>query len=369
MVNVKRLATQLLLSWTAFPGMDAPTLLATPNSNRPPFPRQRVSHTKNYPSKDSSENAIFSIYSMYGDELNINQRASSSYVADNDPSLRLKHERQSFMPSDGHGDELAYYSTRYSDSAAPPLISIPNGKNGSSRGSVATFSSRPPSSYAAPSSLRAHSDLFEDSRLPNLRTSDLSASSYTPAPSKECTGGGSLHSQRSSRSLPPTKERSIRDLPLIPPSMHDLPPIPPSVQDLPPLPPSTRATPSPTPPLQSSLPYLSPKSHGNYIVPSLSSPSSNVSLVPSEGEDLDAFHVRNTYAQLEASGVKGDGYEEGIERTRARIGTSRTSQLQADAALGNRKEKARDLDEKEIQVLKSVDRCVFPANIPHTLIS
>jgi hypothetical protein len=303
---------------------------------------------------------------MYGDEFNTNQRASSSFVADNDPSLRPKLERQSFIPSDGHEHELAYYSTTYSDSAAPPRISIPNGKTGSSRGSIATFSSRPPSSYAAPSSIRAHSDLFE---VPDLRMSDLSASSYTPAPSKEYTGGGSLHSQRSSRSLPLTKERSVRDLPLIPPSIHDLPPMPPSVQDLPPLPPSTRATPSPTPLLQPSSPYLSPKSHGKYIVPSLNSPSSNVSLVPSEGEDVDAFHVRNTYAQLEASGVKGDGYEEGIERTRARIGTSRTSQLQADAALGNRKEKARDLDEKEIQVLKSVDRCVLSTNIPHTLIS
>ena len=71
---------------------------------------------------------------------------------------------------------------------------------------------------------------------------------------------------------------------------------------------------------------------------------------------MDGFHVRNTYAQLEASGVKGDGYEEGVERTRARVGTSRTSQLQADAALGDGTEKKRNLDEKEIQVLRSVDR-------------
>ena len=73
---------------------------------------------------------------------------------------------------------------------------------------------------------------------------------------------------------------------------------------------------------------------------------------------MDGFHVRNTYSQLEASGVKGDGYEEGIERTRARIGTSRTSQLEAEAALGDGHEKKRDLDSKEIQVLQSVDRYV-----------
>ena len=90
--------------------------------------------------------------------------------------------------------------------------------------------------------------------------------------------------------------------------------------------------------------------------PTFDSPSSNVSLVPSEGEDLDGFHVRNTYAQLEASGVKGDGYEEGVERTRARIGTSRTSQLQAEEALGDGQEKKRDLDAREIKLLQNVDR-------------
>lgn len=81
-----------------------------------------------------------------------------------------------------------------------------------------------------------------------------------------------------------------------------------------------------------------------------------MSLVPSEGEDNDSFHVRNTYAQLEVSGVKGDGYEEGIERTRARIGTSRQSQMDAEEAVGNGKEKMRDLHPKEIQFLANVDR-------------
>ena len=328
--------------------MDTPTVLVSPALNKP-FPHQRLSHTKNYPSKDSSESAIFSIYSMYGDEYN---RASTSYhVAGKGSTLRTKPERQSFMPSNAPEDtELVYYST-FSDSPAPPLISFPKGENRSSRASSSS-SARPPSSYASPSSLRANSDLF-DRGLANLRASDLSTSSYTPAPSKECIRGGSLHSSRSSL---PTKERSDRDLPPIP-------------QDLPPSP-SPYLVPSPSQSLQpfSSVTHMKP--HGNHIVPPpVSSVSSNVSLVPSDGEDVDAFHVRNTYAQLEASGVKGDGYEEGFERTRARIGTSRSSQMQADAALGDGKEKTRDLDEKEIEVLKSVDRCVYSTNIPHSLIS
>lgn len=78
--------------------------------------------------------------------------------------------------------------------------------------------------------------------------------------------------------------------------------------------------------------------------------------VPSEGEDVDAFHVRSTYAQLEMSGVKGDGYAEGVERTRARVGVSRTSQANAAAALGDGTEKNRDLDPREAELLGSVDR-------------
>lgn len=74
---------------------------------------------------------------------------------------------------------------------------------------------------------------------------------------------------------------------------------------------------------------------------------------------MDAFHVRNTYAQLEMSGVKGDGWEEGVERTRARVGASRASQLNADAALGDGQEKVRDLSKKEIQTLASLDRSVI----------
>ncbi|KAG6811093.1 hypothetical protein H0H92_009019 [Tricholoma furcatifolium] len=117
---------------------------------------------------------------------------------------------------------------------------------------------------------------------------------------------------------------------------------------LPPLPPSRHDTPAPTPPRQ-------PSPTPNHLV----SPPSKVSLVPSEGEDMDAFHVRNTYAQLEVSGVKGDGFDEGVERTRARIGPSRSSQLNAIAAVGDGTEKSKSLGAKEMQTLASVDRYGF----------
>lgn len=39
---------------------------------------------------------------------------------------------------------------------------------------------------------------------------------------------------------------------------------------------------------------------------------------PSNNPEEDAFHVRSTYARLDRIGVPGDGYEEGVERTRER---------------------------------------------------
>lgn len=86
------------------------------------------------------------------------------------------------------------------------------------------------------------------------------------------------------------------------------------------------------------------------------SPNSKKSLTPSEGEDPDSFHVRNTYAMLDSYGVRGDGYEEGVERTRARVGPSRASELKANAALADGTEKTRDLTPKEIELLGSLDR-------------
>ncbi|KAF9072722.1 rab-GTPase-TBC domain-containing protein [Rhodocollybia butyracea] len=80
---------------------------------------------------------------------------------------------------------------------------------------------------------------------------------------------------------------------------------------------------------------------------------------------MDSFHVRNTYAQLDVTGVKGDGYEEGVERTRARIGDSRASQLHAEAALGDGTEKSKELDPKEAQLLAAVDRYGFFSSPSH----
>lgn len=71
--------------------------------------------------------------------------------------------------------------------------------------------------------------------------------------------------------------------------------------------------------------------------------------------------MRSTYAQLEVTGVKGDGYEEGVERTRAKLGHNRESVQLAAAqsearALGD---EASDITQKELEILKSLDRYAF----------
>jgi USP6 N-terminal-like protein len=90
------------------------------------------------------------------------------------------------------------------------------------------------------------------------------------------------------------------------------------------------------------------------------------SLEPSEGEPEESFHVRSTYAQLDMSGVKGDGIEEGVERTRARIGRNRASEIRAEAAIDDGSEKKRDLTQQEVELLASLDRYVTRATLPVT---
>ena len=66
--------------------------------------------------------------------------------------------------------------------------------------------------------------------------------------------------------------------------------------------------------------------------------------------------MRRTYAELEVVGVKEDGYSEGVERTRARVGSNRESEIRALEALGDIAEKKRDLTPREIEILASLDR-------------
>ncbi|KAJ9107386.1 hypothetical protein QFC21_000836 [Naganishia friedmannii] len=71
------------------------------------------------------------------------------------------------------------------------------------------------------------------------------------------------------------------------------------------------------------------------------------------GEEEDAYHVRATYARLEVQGVFGDGWEEGIERTRERAVVSKRRGSRAPLARSD------ILVEEERKALAKVDRYGF----------
>ena len=165
-----------------------------------------------------------------------------------------------------------------------------------------------------------------------------------------------------SKPLPlPLGSLDPKPLPQTPPlSPLISPPSTPGTQYSPPARPiHLSSSPSPSPSLR--VPagdYLSPVTSPRSSTSAVSTPESTHSaVVRSEGEDVDSFHVRSTYAQLDQCGVKGDGYDEGVERTRARVGGSRASELRAQQALGDGQEKTRELTPQEVELLQSLDRC------------
>ncbi|KAG6841733.1 hypothetical protein C0991_007619 [Blastosporella zonata] len=324
---------------------DSPALVLVPtpplipkfNPHTPPPPPPTRFHSAVQPrARPTSETTIFSIYSMYGDDRPQTSWSASS-VSDRTHShghgtvvvppvptvkIRLPDDHRLSNPNRNENDdsELAYYDDH--DTTHDLVKPLP----------TRTYTPTPTSS-----SLHASEDLRESL---SFRTSATSSrlSNLTQSPS-----------------LRNSHVRSDSDRDIL-----SLPPLPPS------LPPSRHATPAPTPPRQASPRPSTPSKPLPLKHPIfLPSPPSKVSLAPSEGEDMDAFHVRSTYAQLEVSGVKGDGFEDGIERTRARIGPSRSSQLNADAALGDGTEKSKSLTTKELDTIASVDRYGFFAVPSH----
>ncbi|KAK0199036.1 RabGAP/TBC [Armillaria mellea] len=303
--------------------------------------------------RQSSETAIVSIYSMYGDDHGRNSWAAS-HALSTDMAKTMIPQVTLALPEgtldDDFDTELAYYNTD-----RPPLIEFTDvapKTNGSPI--VHSSYSRPVSSSATPSSFMSDysgghdsSGQFRSSDVTDLSlpsTMSQSEENYPSPPNPRCLSGVSYSS--------PNRKSTNS-------ARETLSPKPTSASSSPSQSSERATTPVPADRLTAnSISPILPLKH-----PLETTLQSKTSLVPSEGEDMDAFHVRNTYAQLDMSGVKGDGYEEGVERTRARIGASRASQLCAEAALGDGTEKSKELDEQEIQTLANVDRYGF-FNVP-----
>ena len=276
---------------------------------------------------------------MYGDDAAASWSASAFEDKSRELALSLG---DSFTYNNLFNHTISTYSTESTciDVLPSPLrlaqLAIPH--EPPSQSSTQAQSTRP---LSTSSSKRGALDIPPRSlRVPSGRSSYQSAVT-------------SCSSQADSEAnLPPAR---LKPLPIPPPSR---PPSPFKQTDSPPLEPTLDLTPAqPSPslllPQSSHTPSSSPVTR---LCSKLSSPSSKTSLVPSEGEDLDSFHVRSIYAQLDATGVQGDGFEEGVERTRARNRVSRVSELRAEATLSCSFEKPRDLPFAEMQLLSSLDR-------------
>ncbi|KAF5392615.1 hypothetical protein D9757_002212 [Collybiopsis confluens] len=294
--------------------------------------------TRTKPKRQStSEAAIVSIYSMYTDD------SRTSWVQDNSkelPQIKLDYRKSYLNGSEKARDssELAYFQQD------TPIIDLTRTDN-----SPIELPSDDTISYSTTMQTRArpvssYEFLSSPPRNDHRRRSTNTTASSGPTRSDDSSYNPSRFSQSSFQ-----KSSELPPLPLSPTP----PPTAPQTSELleVPIVPSPPITTSPSLPLK----------HPIYV----GSPTSKTSLVPSEGEDMDSFHVRNTYAQLDVTGVKGDGYLEGVERTRARIGDSRQSQLNAEAALGDGTEKSRELDPKEAQLLAMVDRYGFFSSPSH----
>jgi len=303
--------------------MDAPALttdsasLSVHHSGIPPSPSATTELTPFTieHKRSSTETCIFSIYSMYGEGENgwtipaptVDRQAPLPQV---DQQGRLPYIRASKLTLEDSG---------YSESTYDPRFSKHLLQMGSSRESNGT-------------ALLAYTD--DDSR-----TSYYSATQKNSPPPRPTV-------------LPPT----LFPAGVEPPSRTNSSG---SSSDQVFLSPQT-SDPSPSRPIsRGSSPRVSAALSPPSLLGSVLSPSphlSQVVITPHEGEDEDAFHVRRTYAELEVVGVKEDGYAEGVERTRARVGSNRESGIRALEALGDITEKKRDLTPREVEILASLDR-------------
>ncbi|KIO06955.1 hypothetical protein M404DRAFT_998387 [Pisolithus tinctorius Marx 270] len=329
------------------PSPSSPSQGSSPSSTFCSIPDLTLSSTDQ--ERDSTETTIFSIYSMYGDGAATAAAAWPASAFDDSPQELDLSLGDSFSYNNFVNRTASTYVSKtdsaYIDISLDPRQFSPlaNPYERSSLPDSRPSSRSRPVSGCTPSSFNRWDTLEVPPRIPRVPSGRNS-----PVTSCSSQAGSEVN-------LPPVLLKPLPTPPQSRPSSHprrtDSPSSEPPFVPAPPQPSSSLS-----PPASSQTP---PSSPATKLYSKLSSPSSKTSLVPSEGEDLDSFHVRSVYALLHATGVSGDGYEEGVERTRARNRASRASELRAEAAVDGPSAKSRDLPPEEMRVLSSLDRYGF----------
>ncbi|KAI0673794.1 RabGAP/TBC [Trametes maxima] len=389
-------------SYVVVPPTPISTPQPSPRLSRSPDGRSLVLPELSYSSegssidreRSSSETAIVTIYSMYEEDVSSWSAAAASAVSHvarpnsrpGSRNLNLKDGvqiagatmptyRDSYLQGDPTAlDDSAFYDSTYDLRRA-------------SMGKRLSVADKPRHSVVSAGSVQL---AYADSRPPSVYRHSVADSIGHNGAGRRSIGSESVRRPSGPRSRPPSSHRhkatlsqqsalngagsrtslslddtDVKPLPYTPP--HSPLVSPPSTPGTPRTPPSrplhldSYPSSPPEPSLQvpgssTFSPTTSPRSSSSHV----STPESKHStVVRSEGEDADSFHVRSTYAQLETIGVKGDGIEEGVERTRARVGGSRDSELRARQALGDAQEKTRELTPQEVELLQNLDRYGF----------
>ena len=345
-----------------------PSPLSTSGSTTPDLTPETTDRERS-----SSETTIVSIYSMYGEEegswsppsgsqnhrIQHSSKDLTTVAVASFPDYNRSFVQVNSAPLEDSGFYDATYDQMRPASKAMSMAATRTSVLSNDSTQLAYSDSRPPSSYVRQSTTTRHTSHSDNSRL----SAATSAPSSSPSSSPQLRTSSQPSSRPNSRppSRPPSRPvsqhrksvSSHKDH-----SSHSTPYSSPRPPSQPPQSASPASLPFPqTPPLlQVPSPATPPRTARQKAISSPKSHHSAVSITPSEGEDPDAFHVRSTYAQLEAIGVKGDGVAEGVERTRARVGGSRASEIQAEQALADCDEKTRDLTPEEVRLLGSLDR-------------
>ena len=309
--------------------MNAPVLTAntaSPSAHQSPISQIPLTTPELTPpatdhERSSTETSIFSIYSMYGEEeghwtlpvSTVDRQSAHPLV---DQPERRRYIRASKLTLEDSG----YSETIYDPRSSKDLLQMESSRQSNGTALLAYADDDPRTSYYSTNHKSSPSRSHSQRNSTVLSPSPLPAPIGVEPPSRTNSTGSSsdqvfLSPQtRPSSSKPVSRVSSLRASALLsPPSLRES--------------------------------ILPPPSHLSQSV-----------VTPHEGEDEDAFHVRRTYAELEVFGVKEDGYGEGIERTRARLGSNRESGIRALEALGDMADKKRDLTPQEVEILASLDR-------------
>ena len=308
--------------------MDAPAL--TPNAaslsvhhqsspSLSPLTTPELAPSSPEPERASNETCIFSIYSMYGE----GESGWTIPVSTVDRQSRLQPDQQG-RRAYIQASKLTLEDSGYSESSYDPhfgkhLLRMEQTRQANGTAFLAYADDDPRTSYYSTNQKNTPSRP-QSQRLTTILSSTPPPTGAEPQSQTSSSGSSSDQFFLSPQTPDPSSSKPLSRVSS----------------------PRVSAVLSPPSPRESTLP---PSQHPSQVV-----------LIPHEGEDEDAFHVRRTYAELELLGVKEDGYAEGVERTRARVGSNRQSEIRALEALGDVAEKRRDLTPQEIEILASLDR-------------